>query len=156
MQMFCRPFTVPTRSRVALMNRVSGFLPGVAFGGSNEYTEYIALGDLNGDGLADIGKASRIVIRDLAVKLPIPGREAPHKALVNSVPGQGRAQLSGNGRPLGNYLGEIGPLKIDEARRNIVVSRRRLLEEEREKQKHALLSEIQIGQVRKSLIATPG
>jgi len=43
-------------------------------------------------------------------------------------------------------------LKIDEARRNIVVSRRRLLEEEREKQKQALMSEIEIGQVRKGLV----
>jgi len=43
-------------------------------------------------------------------------------------------------------------LKIDEARRNIVVSRRRLLEEEREAQKTKLLGEIQIGQVRKGVV----
>lgn len=39
-------------------------------------------------------------------------------------------------------------LKIDESRRNIVVSRRKLIEVEREKQKHQLLSTIEVGQVR--------
>jgi small subunit ribosomal protein S1 len=43
-------------------------------------------------------------------------------------------------------------LKIDEARRNIVVSRRRLIEEEREKMKKSLLSDLQIGQVRKGTV----
>ena len=39
-------------------------------------------------------------------------------------------------------------LKIDEGRRNIVVSRRKLIEVEREKQKHELLANIEVGQVR--------
>ena len=43
-------------------------------------------------------------------------------------------------------------LKIDEARRNIVVSRRRLLEEEREKQKEKLMAEIETGQLRKGVV----
>ena len=43
-------------------------------------------------------------------------------------------------------------LKIDEARRNIVVSRRRLLEEEREKQKEKLMAEIEAGQRRKGIV----
>ena len=40
-------------------------------------------------------------------------------------------------------------VKIDEARRNIVVSRRQLLEEERQEKRTTLLGEIQEGQVRK-------
>src|SRR6202034_4628811 len=40
-------------------------------------------------------------------------------------------------------------LKIDEQRRNIVVSRRKLIEDKREKMKKALLSEIAPGQLRK-------
>jgi len=43
-------------------------------------------------------------------------------------------------------------LKIDEARRNIVVSRRRLIEEEREKMKKTLLSNLEIGQLRKGTV----
>lgn len=43
-------------------------------------------------------------------------------------------------------------LKIDEGRQNIVVSRRRLLEEEREKLKHKLLAEIQVGDIRKGVV----
>ena len=43
-------------------------------------------------------------------------------------------------------------LKIDEARRNIVVSRRRLIELQREQMKKALLSEITEGQVRKGVV----
>ena len=43
-------------------------------------------------------------------------------------------------------------LKIDEARRNIVVSRRRLLEEEREKQKESLMTEIQVNERRKGIV----
>ncbi|MCD6404727.1 MAG: 30S ribosomal protein S1 [Planctomycetes bacterium] len=53
---------------------------------------------------------------------------------------------------IANYIGdtiECKILKIDESRRNIVVSRRRLLEEEREKQKEKLMAEIEIGQIRK-------
>jgi len=43
-------------------------------------------------------------------------------------------------------------LKIDQGRRNIVVSRRRLLEEERQRQKEALMAEIEVGQVRKGVV----
>ncbi len=56
---------------------------------------------------------------------------------------------------IADYIGqeiECMILKIDEARRNIVVSRRRLIEEEREKMKKALLSDLQIGQIRKGTV----
>jgi small subunit ribosomal protein S1 len=43
-------------------------------------------------------------------------------------------------------------LKIDEARRNIVVSRRKLIEDQRQELKERLLSEIQPGQVRKGVV----
>jgi small subunit ribosomal protein S1 len=43
-------------------------------------------------------------------------------------------------------------LKIDEARRNIVVSRRRLLEVQRDQMKKKLLAEIEPGQVRKGVV----
>ena len=43
-------------------------------------------------------------------------------------------------------------LKIDEARRNIVVSRRRLIEVQREQMKKALLAELVEGQVRKGVV----
>jgi small subunit ribosomal protein S1 len=43
-------------------------------------------------------------------------------------------------------------LKIDESRRNIVVSRRKLIEITREEQKKKLLSEIETGQVRKGVV----
>jgi small subunit ribosomal protein S1 len=43
-------------------------------------------------------------------------------------------------------------LKIDEARRNIVVSRRKLLEDQREEMKKKLLAEIQPGQIRKGVV----
>jgi len=43
-------------------------------------------------------------------------------------------------------------LKIDEARRNIVVSRRKLLEDQREEMKKKLLGEIEIGQVRTGIV----
>src|SRR5579871_5474345 len=43
-------------------------------------------------------------------------------------------------------------LKIDEARRNIVVSRRKLLEDQREEMKKKLLSEIEVGQLRKGVV----
>jgi small subunit ribosomal protein S1 len=43
-------------------------------------------------------------------------------------------------------------LKIDEARRNIVVSRRKLLEDQREQMKKNLLSEIEPGQIRKGVV----
>src|SRR6202007_2579157 len=43
-------------------------------------------------------------------------------------------------------------LKIDEARRNIVVSRRKLLEDQREEMKKKLLAEIEPGQIRKGIV----
>ena len=43
-------------------------------------------------------------------------------------------------------------LKIDESRRNIVVSRRKLIEITREQQKKQLLDEIEVGQIRKGIV----
>ncbi len=43
-------------------------------------------------------------------------------------------------------------LKIDEARQNIVVSRRKLIEEDRDKKKQGLLAEIEVGQIRKGVV----
>jgi small subunit ribosomal protein S1 len=43
-------------------------------------------------------------------------------------------------------------LKIDEARRNIVVSRRKLIEDQREEMKKRLLNEIEPGQIRKGVV----
>jgi small subunit ribosomal protein S1 len=56
---------------------------------------------------------------------------------------------------LGLYLGKAVECKIlilDHARRNIVVSRRKLLEDQREEMKKKLLSEIEVGQVRKGVV----
>jgi small subunit ribosomal protein S1 len=56
---------------------------------------------------------------------------------------------------IGDYIGkniECMILKIDEARRNIVVSRRKLIETQREQMKKKLLNEIEIGQVRKGVV----
>src|SRR5260370_5730253 len=56
---------------------------------------------------------------------------------------------------IGAYIGktiECKILKIDEARRNIVVSRRKLLEEQREALKKQLLAEIEVGQIRKGIV----
>ena len=56
---------------------------------------------------------------------------------------------------IADYIGrtiECKILKIDEARRNIVVSRRRLLEDQRDTLKKTLLSEIEVGQVRKGVV----
>jgi len=56
---------------------------------------------------------------------------------------------------IGDYIGktiECKILKIDEARRNIVVSRRKLIEDQLEEMKKSLLSEIQPGQVRKGVV----
>jgi small subunit ribosomal protein S1 len=56
---------------------------------------------------------------------------------------------------IGDFLGEpvrARIIKIDAERMNIVVSRRKLLEEERQKQKEFLLSDIQEGQVRKGVV----
>ncbi len=43
-------------------------------------------------------------------------------------------------------------IKIDESRMNIVVSRRRLIEEKREAQKRDLLNDIEVGQIRKGIV----
>ena len=56
---------------------------------------------------------------------------------------------------IGEYQGrtiQCKVLKIDEARRNIVVSRRSLIEDERKKQKEALLKELEVGQLRKGVV----
>jgi small subunit ribosomal protein S1 len=56
---------------------------------------------------------------------------------------------------IGDYIGkniECKILKIDEQRRNIVVSRRKLIEDERTEKKTKLLSEIEPGQVRKGIV----
>ncbi|MEQ8635324.1 30S ribosomal protein S1 [Gimesia maris] len=56
---------------------------------------------------------------------------------------------------IANYIGrtiECVILKIDEARRNIVVSRRKLIEEKREKLKQDLLSKIEEGQIVKGIV----
>ncbi|MDZ4658231.1 MAG: 30S ribosomal protein S1 [Bythopirellula sp.] len=56
---------------------------------------------------------------------------------------------------IGEYIGktiECMVLKIDEARRNIVVSRRSLIEAQRESKKSDLLKELQIGQLRKGMV----
>src|SRR6266849_1269170 len=56
---------------------------------------------------------------------------------------------------IGDYIGktiECKIMKIDEARRNIVVSRRKLIEDQREDMKKKLLSEIEPGQVRKGVV----
>jgi small subunit ribosomal protein S1 len=56
---------------------------------------------------------------------------------------------------LDDYIGktvECVILKIDEQRRNIVVSRRKLLEDRRKIQKEKLLAELQEGQIRKGIV----
>ncbi len=56
---------------------------------------------------------------------------------------------------IADYIGndiECMILKIDEARRNIVVSRRRLIEEAREKEKKALLEVLEIGHLRQGTV----
>src|SRR5690606_6649503 len=56
---------------------------------------------------------------------------------------------------IGEYIGktiECVVLKIDETRRNIVVSRRSLIETERAKKKSELLKELEVGQVRKGVV----
>ncbi|MBQ2684365.1 MAG: 30S ribosomal protein S1 [Thermoguttaceae bacterium] len=56
---------------------------------------------------------------------------------------------------IGEFIGkpiECLILKIDEARRNIVVSRRALIEAQRAERKNALLNELQEGQIRKGVI----
>ena len=56
---------------------------------------------------------------------------------------------------IGEFIGkqiEAKILRIDEDRRNIVVSRRKLIEERRKETKEALLTEIEEGQVRKGVV----
>ena len=56
---------------------------------------------------------------------------------------------------IGDYIGRTVQcivLKIDEARRNIVVSRRALIEAERAEKKSQLLSVLQVGQLRKGVV----
>ena len=56
---------------------------------------------------------------------------------------------------IGEYIGkniQAKILKIDTERRNIVVSRRKLIEEERSTAKEALLSQLEIGQTRKGTV----
>jgi len=56
---------------------------------------------------------------------------------------------------IGDFIGryvQCEVLKIDEARRNIVVSRRALIEKERIEKKERLLSELQVGQRRKGIV----
>jgi small subunit ribosomal protein S1 len=56
---------------------------------------------------------------------------------------------------MGDYIGrtiQCLVLKIDEARRNIVVSRRSLIESERAEKKQKLLAELEIGQLRKGVV----
>ncbi|MCA9155609.1 MAG: S1 RNA-binding domain-containing protein, partial [Planctomycetales bacterium] len=56
---------------------------------------------------------------------------------------------------IGDYIGRVVQcevLKIDEARRNIVVSRRSLIEKQREEDREHLLSELEEGQVRKGIV----
>ncbi len=56
---------------------------------------------------------------------------------------------------IGEYIGKTiraKILKIDDERRNIVISRRRLIEEERATAKEALLSELEVGQIRKGMV----
>jgi small subunit ribosomal protein S1 len=56
---------------------------------------------------------------------------------------------------IGEYIGQniqCMILKIDEQRRNIVVSRRKLIEVQRQRMKEELLKELQIGQIRKGIV----
>jgi small subunit ribosomal protein S1 len=56
---------------------------------------------------------------------------------------------------IGDYIGRVVQcevLKIDEARRNIVVSRRSLIERQREEDREALLKELEVSQVRKGVV----
>ena len=56
---------------------------------------------------------------------------------------------------IGDFIGRVVQcevLKIDEARRNIVVSRRSLIEKQREEDREHLLSELEVGQLRKGVV----
>ncbi|MGE3776837.1 MAG: 30S ribosomal protein S1 [Pirellulaceae bacterium] len=52
---------------------------------------------------------------------------------------------------IGRYV-QCEVLKIDEARRNIVVSRRSLIEKQREEDREQLLAELEVGQLRKGVV----
>jgi small subunit ribosomal protein S1 len=56
---------------------------------------------------------------------------------------------------IADYIGRVVQcevLKIDEARRNIVVSRRSLIERQREEDRDHLLGELEVGQIRKGVV----
>ncbi|MEE2826475.1 MAG: 30S ribosomal protein S1 [Planctomycetota bacterium] len=56
---------------------------------------------------------------------------------------------------IGDYIGKVVQcevLKIDEQRRNIVVSRRSLIEKERQYAQQKLLDELEVGQIRKGVV----
>jgi small subunit ribosomal protein S1 len=56
---------------------------------------------------------------------------------------------------IGDYIGrtvQCEVLKIDEARRNIVVSRRSLIERQRQEDRDLLLRELEVGQIRKGVV----
>lgn len=56
---------------------------------------------------------------------------------------------------IGDYIGRVVQcevLKIDEARRNIVVSRRSLIEKQREEDREHLMAELELGQIRKGIV----
>ena len=56
---------------------------------------------------------------------------------------------------IGDYIGRVVQceiLKIDETRRNIVVSRRLLIEKQRQEDREQLLRELQVGQLRKGVV----
>ena len=56
---------------------------------------------------------------------------------------------------IGDYIGRVVQcevLKIDEARRNIVVSRRSLIERQRQEDREQLLRELEIGQIRRGVV----
>lgn len=56
---------------------------------------------------------------------------------------------------IGDYIGRVVQcevLKIDEARRNIVVSRRSLIERQRQEDRDQLLRELEVGQVRRGVV----
>jgi small subunit ribosomal protein S1 len=56
---------------------------------------------------------------------------------------------------IGDYIGRVVQcevLKIDDLRRNIVVSRRSLIEKQREEDREHLMSELEVGQLRKGVV----
>lgn len=56
---------------------------------------------------------------------------------------------------IGDYIGrfvQCEVLKIDEARKNIVVSRRSLIERQREEDRTALLKDLEVGQIRRGVV----